>query len=85
MIQVKPVTVVGAGSSDIVVAKVLIEHGFSVTLFDREKQIGGIWSPNGAYLDLRTQLVAGFIEYSDLLDTEGISSLIYFYIDIPSI
>jgi cation diffusion facilitator CzcD-associated flavoprotein CzcO len=67
----KTVGIVGAGPSGIAVAKCLIEDGFNVTLFDREKQIGGIWSPDGAYIDLQTQLVAGFMEYSDLPDTEG--------------
>jgi cation diffusion facilitator CzcD-associated flavoprotein CzcO len=79
MVKAKTVAVVGAGSSGIVAAKVLIEDGFDVTLFDREKQIGGIWSPDGAYIDLQAQLVAGFMEFSDLTDKEGISSFIYFF------
>jgi len=54
MVKAKTIAVIGAGSSGIVTAKVLIDNGFDVILFDREKQIGGIWSPNGAYIDLQT-------------------------------
>jgi len=78
MVKAKTIAVIGAGSSGIVTAKVLIDNGFDVILFDREKQIGGIWSPNGAYIDLQAQLVAGFMEFPDLIDTEGISSFISF-------
>jgi len=48
MVKAKTVAVIGAGTSVIAAAKVHIEHGFRVTLFDGEKQIEGIWSPDGA-------------------------------------
>ena len=67
----KTVAVVGAGPSGLVAAKVLMEDGFNVTLFDRHKELGGIWSADWAYASLRTQIVRGFMEFSDLPDTEG--------------
>lgn len=68
----KTVCIVGAGSTGIAVAKVLIEDGFNVTLFDREKELGGIWSRDGSYFGLHAQLVAGFMEFSDMPDPKGI-------------
>jgi len=48
MVKAKILAVIGASSSGVVLVKVLIDNGFNVILFDREKQIRGIWSPNGA-------------------------------------
>jgi cation diffusion facilitator CzcD-associated flavoprotein CzcO len=79
MMTAKTVAIVGAGSAGLVAAKVLMEDGFNVTLFERQKHIGGIWSPDWAYADLKTQTVAGFMEFSDLHDTEGNSSLYILY------
>ena len=67
----KTVAIIGAGASGLLAAKILIQDGFDVTIFDREKHVGGIWSPDQAYLDLRTQIVAGFMEFSDLPNTGG--------------
>jgi cation diffusion facilitator CzcD-associated flavoprotein CzcO len=67
----RTVAIIGAGASGLAAAKVLLEDGFDVTIFDRQKTIGGIWSPDWAYADLHTQLVSGFMEFSNLLDTEG--------------
>jgi cation diffusion facilitator CzcD-associated flavoprotein CzcO len=73
----KTVAVIGAGASGLIAARVLLKDGFNVAIFDREKHVGGIWSPDRAYVDLHTQTVAGFMEYSDLPDTEGNSSSIF--------
>jgi dimethylaniline monooxygenase (N-oxide forming) len=75
MMTAKTVAVVGAGPSGLVAAKVLMDDGFDVTIFDRHKQLGGIWSADWAYADLRTQAVKGFMEFSDLSDPEGNFSL----------
>ncbi len=72
MMSAKTVAVIGAGASGLVAAKVLMKDGFDVTILEREKHLGGIWSPDQGYVDLRTQIVSGFMEYSDLPDTEGI-------------
>jgi cation diffusion facilitator CzcD-associated flavoprotein CzcO len=75
----RTVAIVGAGSAGLAIAKVLMEDGFDVTVFDRQKQVGGIWSPDGAYADLRSQTVGGFMEYSDLRDPQGNSSILPVY------
>jgi dimethylaniline monooxygenase (N-oxide forming) len=71
MMTARTVAIIGAGASGLAAAKVLLEDGFDVTIFDRQKKVGGIWSPDWAYADLHTQLVAGFMEFSNLLDHEG--------------
>ena len=70
----KTVAVIGAGASGLINARILMQDGFDVTLLDREKCLGGIWSPNQAYLDLKTQIIGGFMKFSDLSNTEGSSS-----------
>jgi dimethylaniline monooxygenase (N-oxide forming) len=67
----KSVGIVGAGASGLVCAKVLLDDGFDVTLFDRQRELGGIWCAEFAYADLHTQQPGGTIEFSDLLDGEG--------------
>jgi cation diffusion facilitator CzcD-associated flavoprotein CzcO len=67
----KSVAIVGAGASGLVAAKVLLEDGFNVTVFDRQRELGGVWSAESAYADLRTQQPAGTMEFSDLFDGEG--------------
>lgn len=41
--QVRRVAVVGAGISGVVSAAHLLAAGFDVTVFERNKQTGGIW------------------------------------------
>ena len=67
----KTVAVVGAGASGLAAGKVLLEDGFDVTVFDRQKTVGGIWSPDSAYVDLKAQSIGGFMEYSNLPDVDG--------------
>jgi dimethylaniline monooxygenase (N-oxide forming) len=72
----KTVAILGAGVSGLAAAKVLLEDGFDVTIFDRQKTVGGVWSPDWAYIDQSTQTMAGLMEFSNLHDTEG---TFYFY------
>jgi dimethylaniline monooxygenase (N-oxide forming) len=67
----KTVAIVGAGFSGLAAGKVLLQDGFDVTIFDRQKALGGIWSPDWAYVDLHTQAVPGLMEFSNLPDTRG--------------
>jgi cation diffusion facilitator CzcD-associated flavoprotein CzcO len=67
----RSVGVIGAGPSGLVSGKVLLKDGFDVTIFDKHKELGGIWCKDGAYADLHTQQVKGFMEYSDFPDSEG--------------
>ena len=71
MMTRKSVAIIGAGPSGLAAGKVLLEDGFDVTIFDRQNTIGGIWSPDGAYADLCSQQLAGFMEFSNLPDFEG--------------
>jgi cation diffusion facilitator CzcD-associated flavoprotein CzcO len=78
--QAKSVAIVGAGAAGLVAAKVLLEDGFNVTLFDRQRQLGGVWNEESAYADLHTQQPGGTMEFADLFDGQGKShsySMIY--------
>ncbi len=52
-----PVAIIGADASGLVAAKVLMKDSFDVTIFEREKHLGGIWSPDQGYVDLQSQTV----------------------------
>ena len=67
----KTVAIIGAGASGLVAAKTLLEDGFDVTIFERQTKVGGLWSPVLAYANLHNQVIAGFMEFSNLADTEG--------------
>jgi cation diffusion facilitator CzcD-associated flavoprotein CzcO len=71
MEKLKTVAIVGAGPSGLVSAKVLLDDGFDVTLFDRQRELGGIWCAETAYVDLHTQQPGGTYEFSDLVHGEG--------------
>lgn len=58
--------VVGAGPAGIVSAKVLLEDGFDVTVFDKYQRVGGIWSPGGCYDGLHNQSARRLFEFADL-------------------
>lgn len=67
----KTVAVIGAGASGIIASKVLLQDGFDVTLFERQKELGGVWSEEASYVDLHTQQPGATMEFSDLYDGEG--------------
>ncbi|WP_406389637.1 FAD-dependent oxidoreductase [Streptomyces sp. NBC_00887] len=50
----------------IVTAKVLLENGFDVTVFDKYQQVGGIWSSEGCYDGLANQSALRLFEFADL-------------------
>ncbi|MBB4912894.1 flavin-containing monooxygenase [Actinophytocola algeriensis] len=60
------VCVVGAGPAGIVAAKVLLQNGFDVTVFDKNARVGGIWAPGGNYDGLSNQASLRLFEFSDL-------------------
>ncbi|CAF1222584.1 unnamed protein product [Rotaria sp. Silwood1] len=70
----KSVAIIGAGSSGLVAANVLLKDGFDVTIFERGRHIGGIWCEDCAYVDLHSQQFGGTIEFSDLFDGEEFAS-----------
>ena len=67
----KTVAVVGAGASGIVASKVLLKDGFDVVIFERQKELGGIWCEESSYVGLHTQQPGGTMEFSDLYDGGG--------------
>ncbi|MQY12832.1 Ferredoxin--NADP reductase [Streptomyces sp. RB5] len=60
------VCVVGAGPGGIVAAKVLLDGGFDVTVYDKYPQVGGIWSAGGCYDGLANQAPRRVFEFADL-------------------
>jgi cation diffusion facilitator CzcD-associated flavoprotein CzcO len=67
----KTVAIVGAGVSGLVTAKVLQADGFSVTVFDKQGEIGGVWASSRTYPQLRTNNTRELYEYSDLAYPEA--------------
>lgn len=52
----KLITIVGAGISGIITAKVLSEFGHDVIVFEKSSEIGGVWARDRRYPGLSTQL-----------------------------
>lgn len=48
------VAVIGAGIVGLVQAKILADDGFKVTIFTRDKAVGGTWNSDRIYPGLRT-------------------------------
>jgi cation diffusion facilitator CzcD-associated flavoprotein CzcO len=67
----KTVGIIGAGCGGLVCAKVLLDDGFDVTLFERQRELGGVWTKEFAYADLHSQQPGGTFEFSDLFSGEG--------------
>ncbi|CAF1034064.1 unnamed protein product [Rotaria sordida] len=70
----KSVAIIGAGSSGLVAANVLLKDGFNVTIFERGRHIGGVWCEDIAYVNLHSQQFGGTMEFSDLFDGEEYAS-----------
>lgn len=59
------IAIVGAGIAGLVCAKVLTEDGFTVEVFDRAPDIGGVWSETRRYPGLRAQSTKSTYHFSD--------------------
>ncbi|UJR22141.1 hypothetical protein I4U23_025205 [Adineta vaga] len=70
MTKTRTVAIIGAGACGLVCAKTLLDDGFNVTLFDRQKELGGIWSAESAYADLHSQQPGGTFEFSGIFNGE---------------
>jgi len=53
--MIKTVGIVGAGFAGLSTAKVLKSFGFEVTVFEKEADVGGVWSASRRYPGLTTQ------------------------------
>ena len=67
MASPRSIGIVGAGPAGLAAAKLAIERGFDVTVFEKHAHLGGIWNPhaNGAYASVRMQTSRRAFHYSD--------------------
>jgi dimethylaniline monooxygenase (N-oxide forming) len=49
----KNVGIIGAGIAGLTTAKILLEHGFDVSVFEKEATLGGVWCESRTYPGLR--------------------------------
>ncbi len=63
--DIKQICVIGAGISGLVTAKTFIEEGYEVTVFEKQKGLGGVWETSRAYPGLNTQNTGDTYCFSD--------------------
>lgn len=59
------VLVIGAGLSGLVTAKTLLEYGYSVRVFEKDPEIGGVWASSRRYPGLTIQNTRDTYAFSD--------------------
>ncbi|MDJ0616812.1 MAG: NAD(P)/FAD-dependent oxidoreductase [Calothrix sp. MO_192.B10] len=62
---IKNICVIGAGISGLVTAKTFIEVGYDVTVFEKQKGLGGVWEKSRTYPGLTTQNTRDTFCFSD--------------------
>ncbi|MDF5710327.1 MAG: NAD(P)/FAD-dependent oxidoreductase [Nostoc sp. S4] len=62
---IKQVCVIGAGISGLVAAKTFIEEGYEVTVFEKQKSLGGVWEKSRTYPGLTIQNTRDTYAFSD--------------------
>ncbi|WP_017318691.1 flavin-containing monooxygenase [Mastigocladopsis repens] len=62
---VKQICVIGAGISGLVAAKTFIEEGYDVTVFEKQKGLGGVWEKSRTYPELTAQNPRDTYAFSD--------------------
>lgn len=55
MENVKTIGIIGAGLSGIITAKTCLEYGYEVKVFEKDSELGGVWSSNKRYAGVNTQ------------------------------
>ena len=63
--RTQTVGIIGAGLSGLVTAKTLREHGFSVVVFEKEGELGGVWASIHRYPKVTTQNTRDTYTFSD--------------------
>ncbi len=63
--QAKTIGIIGAGVSGLVTAKTMREHGFDVVLFEKEAELGGVWTSTRRYPNVTTQNTRDTYTFSD--------------------
>jgi cation diffusion facilitator CzcD-associated flavoprotein CzcO len=71
------VAIVGAGLAGIATARVLNSDGFDVTLFEKEPDLGGVWTRTRAYPGLRANTAKKVYHYSDLAYPDDVKDYPY--------
>lgn len=63
--EIKQICVIGAGISGLVTAKTFVEEGYDVTVFEKQKGLGGVWEKSRSYPGLTTQNTGDTYNFSD--------------------
>ncbi|MCF2145573.1 NAD(P)/FAD-dependent oxidoreductase [Desmonostoc muscorum LEGE 12446] len=63
--EIKQICVIGAGISGLVTAKTFIEEGYEVTVFEKQKGLGGVWEKSRTYPGLTPQNTGDTYSFSD--------------------
>ncbi|MBW4668668.1 MAG: NAD(P)/FAD-dependent oxidoreductase [Cyanomargarita calcarea GSE-NOS-MK-12-04C] len=63
--KIKQICVIGAGISGLVAAKTFLEEGYDVTVFEKQKGLGGVWEQSRTYPGLTTQNTRDTFAFSD--------------------
>lgn len=63
--MVTTIGIIGAGFAGLATAKTLREFGFDVTVFEKDTEVGGVWSSSRRYPGLTTQNVRSTYALSD--------------------
>lgn len=62
---IKEICIIGAGISGLVTAKTLLEEGYEITVFEKQKHLGGVWEKGRVYPGLTTQSGRNTYHFSD--------------------
>jgi len=65
MEHVKTIGIIGAGLSGLVAAKTCLEYGYDVKLFEKETELGGVWSSSRRYPGVTPQNTKDTYYFSD--------------------
>lgn len=63
--HIKQICVIGAGISGLATAKTFLEAGYDVTVFEKQKELGGVWEKSRTYPGLTTQTTSDTFCFSD--------------------
>ena len=66
------ISIIGAGFAGLSTAKILKAFGHHVTVFEKEADVGGVWSASRRYPGLTTQNVRSTYAFSDLPYSKGV-------------
>jgi dimethylaniline monooxygenase (N-oxide forming) len=65
MEHVKTIGIIGAGVSGLTTAKTCLEYGYSIKVFERDKELGGVWASSQRYPGVTTQNTKDTYYFSD--------------------